>query len=191
MLGDLLWHFYWGYCTNWIIAITTVTFRRYGRVPLKTGARSFTCYHIYHLTLFILDTVLANSADPDEMPHKAAFHLVLHCLQRKKIQTSWLSKLKKYKSRITLSVCLSAHPSPCPSWHRYYARAPHCMCAYTFVYGVRVYFNMKITECFLILMFYVCTLTCTWQTDARVPACSLTFYHTVKTQMKHWSVLFA
>ena len=73
-----------GYCTNWIIAITTVTFRRYGRVPLKTGARSLTCYHIYHLTLFILDTVLANSADPDEMPHKAAFHLVLHCLLRKK-----------------------------------------------------------------------------------------------------------
>ena len=71
--------------------ITTVTFRRYGRVPLKTGARSLTCYHIYHLTLFILDTVLANSADPDEMPHKAAFHLVLRCLLIKKIQTSWLS----------------------------------------------------------------------------------------------------
>ena len=124
-----------GYCTNWIIAITTVTFRRYGRVPLKTGARSLTCYHIYHLTLLILDTVLANSADPDEMPHKAAFHLVLHCLLRKKIQTSWLSKLKQYKSRITLSACLSAHPSPRPSWHTYYARAHHCMCAYTFVYA--------------------------------------------------------
>ena len=99
-----------GYCTNWIIAITTVTFRRYGRVPLKTGARSLTCYHIYQLTLFILDTVLANSADPDEMPHKAAFHLVLHCLLRKKIYTSWLSKLKKYKSRITLSVCPPTRP---------------------------------------------------------------------------------
>ena len=24
--------------------------------------------------------ILANSADPDEMPHKAAFHLGLHCL---------------------------------------------------------------------------------------------------------------
>ena len=31
------------------------------------------------LTLFILDA-LANSEDPDEMPHKAAFHLGLHCL---------------------------------------------------------------------------------------------------------------
>ena len=31
------------------------------------------------LTLFILNA-LANSGDPDEMPHKAAFHLGLHCL---------------------------------------------------------------------------------------------------------------
>ena len=27
-----------------------------------------------------IDFVLANSADPDEMPHYAAFHLSLHCL---------------------------------------------------------------------------------------------------------------
>ena len=27
-----------------------------------------------------IDFVLANSADPDEMPHHAAFHLELHCL---------------------------------------------------------------------------------------------------------------
>ena len=27
-----------------------------------------------------IDFVLANSADPDEMPQFAAFHLVLHCL---------------------------------------------------------------------------------------------------------------
>ena len=26
---------------------------------------------------------LANSVDPDEMPHYAAFHLGLHCLQKK------------------------------------------------------------------------------------------------------------
>ena len=26
-----------------------------------------------------IDFVLANSADPDEMPHYAAFHLGLHC----------------------------------------------------------------------------------------------------------------
>ena len=27
-----------------------------------------------------LTATLANSKDPDEMPHKAAFHLGLHCL---------------------------------------------------------------------------------------------------------------
>ena len=26
--------------------------------------------------------ILANSEDPDEMPHYAAFHLALHCLQK-------------------------------------------------------------------------------------------------------------
>ena len=29
-----------------------------------------------------IDLVLANSADPDEMPHYAAFHLGLHCLPK-------------------------------------------------------------------------------------------------------------
>ena len=29
-----------------------------------------------------IDIVLANRADPDEMPHYAAFHLDLHCLAR-------------------------------------------------------------------------------------------------------------
>ena len=29
-----------------------------------------------------IDLVLANSADPDEMPHRAAFHLGFHCLQK-------------------------------------------------------------------------------------------------------------
>ena len=27
-----------------------------------------------------IDFVFVNSADPDEMPHEAAFHLGLHCL---------------------------------------------------------------------------------------------------------------
>ena len=122
-----------------------------------------TCYHIYHLTLFILDTVLANSADPDEMPHKAAFHLVLHCLLRKKIQTSWLSKLKKYKSRITLS----AIPSSVLTYVL-------CMCASLYVcvhIRVRVYFNMKITECFLILTYVLCLYVNLHLTDRRTCAC--------------------
>ena len=29
-----------------------------------------------------VDFVIANSADPDEMPHYAAFHLGLHCLPK-------------------------------------------------------------------------------------------------------------
>ena len=29
-----------------------------------------------------IDSVLANSADPNEMPHYAAFHLGLHCLPK-------------------------------------------------------------------------------------------------------------
>ena len=33
----------------------------------------------YSLTI---NFVLANSADPDEMPHYAAFHLGLHCLPK-------------------------------------------------------------------------------------------------------------
>ena len=33
------------------------------------------------ITIFILVT-LANSEDPDEMPHNVAFHQGLHCLQR-------------------------------------------------------------------------------------------------------------
>ena len=43
-------------------------------------------YHVYHLTLFSQDTgkpeLFANSEDLDEMPHKAAFHLGVHCLLR-------------------------------------------------------------------------------------------------------------
>ena len=36
-------------------------------------------YCIVFLSLKI-DLILANSVDPDEMPHYAAFHLGLHCL---------------------------------------------------------------------------------------------------------------
>ena len=37
--------------------------------------------HIVSLSMKI-DYVIANSADPDEMQHTAAFHLRLHCLQK-------------------------------------------------------------------------------------------------------------
>ena len=36
--------------------------------------------------------VLANSADPDEMPHHAAFHLGLHCLPKYPFRCLWFSK---------------------------------------------------------------------------------------------------
>ena len=43
-------------------------------------------HHSRSLTLCILETpkcvTLANSADPDEMQHDAAFHQGLHCLLR-------------------------------------------------------------------------------------------------------------
>ena len=96
------------------------------------------------------------------MPHKAAFHLVLHCLLRKKIQTSWLCKLKKYKIRITLSVCLSV------------LTYVLCACASLNVcvhICVRVYFNMNITECFLILTYVLCLYVNLHLTDRRTCAC--------------------
>ena len=44
-----------------------------------------------------IDFFLANRADPDEMPHQAAFHLGLHCLQR-------VSSLKRIKCGIYLII---------------------------------------------------------------------------------------
>ena len=40
-------------------------------------------YNFHRSIVFLsskIDFVLANSADPDEMPHNAAFNLGLHCL---------------------------------------------------------------------------------------------------------------
>ena len=39
-----------------------------------------------------IDFVLANSADPDEMPHNTAFHLGLHCLPKYPFCGFWSSK---------------------------------------------------------------------------------------------------
>ena len=35
--------------------------------------------------------ILANSEDPDEMPHDAAFHQGLHYLLRESVEVQWLS----------------------------------------------------------------------------------------------------
>ena len=38
--------------------------------------------------------VLANSADPDEMPHNATFHLGLHCLSKYLLRGSGPERVK-------------------------------------------------------------------------------------------------
>ena len=39
-----------------------------------------------------MDLVLANSADPDEMQHDAAFYLSLHCLSKYPCRGFWSTK---------------------------------------------------------------------------------------------------
>ena len=45
-------------------------------------------YTLSHYLTFCITGSLANSEDPDEMPHTAAFHHGLHCLLRLK-RTLW------------------------------------------------------------------------------------------------------
>ena len=45
--------------------------------------------------------ILANSADPDEMQHYAAFHLVLHCLPKYMFRGFTVQRVK-----------LPSHPNP-------------------------------------------------------------------------------
>ena len=40
-----------------------------------------------------IDFVFANSADPDEMPHYAAFHLGIHCLSSTHLRVSGLHRV--------------------------------------------------------------------------------------------------
>ena len=46
----------------------------------------------YHISLNI-DFVLTTSADPDEMPHDAAFHQGLHCLPKYPFRGFWYTKV--------------------------------------------------------------------------------------------------
>ena len=39
-----------------------------------------------------IEFVVANSADPDEMPHYVAFHLGLHCLSKYLFRHFWSTK---------------------------------------------------------------------------------------------------
>ena len=45
-----------------------------------------------YLSFLKINFVLAKSADPDEMPHYAAFHLGLHCLPKYWFRCFWSSK---------------------------------------------------------------------------------------------------
>ena len=47
-----------------------------------------------------IDFKLANSVDPDEMQHYAAFHLGLHCCQRTSL---WVSSIQRIKQAATIS----------------------------------------------------------------------------------------
>ena len=55
-------------------------------------------------------STLANSADPDEMPHIVAFHQGLHCLLRQK--QSSVKELQFYFEIIICdsSICIMDHP---------------------------------------------------------------------------------
>ena len=55
------------------------------------GRQIIVSKNIVFLSLKI-DFVLANSADPDEMLHYAAFHLGLHCLPKYPFRGFWSSK---------------------------------------------------------------------------------------------------
>ena len=55
----------------WLISSADIFF-------LYSGVQDINIFH----SEFQLTGTLANSEDPDEMPHKAAFHLGLHCLLR-------------------------------------------------------------------------------------------------------------
>ena len=57
------------------------------------------------LPLKIVFTI-ANIVDPDEMPHIAAFHLGLHCLQRTHLGVSSLKRVKP-KLDLTLFIILA------------------------------------------------------------------------------------
>ena len=55
------------------------------------GSRVIISKKCYILSLK-MDFVVANCADPDEMPHYVAFHLGLHCLPKYPFRVFWSSK---------------------------------------------------------------------------------------------------
>ena len=65
----------------------------------------YIAYKIKKYILFLslkIDFILANSADTDEMPHHAAFHLGLHCLPKYPFMGSGP---KSVKGAVRFAVC--------------------------------------------------------------------------------------
>ena len=55
----------------------------------------------------MINIVSANSADHDEMPHNAAFHLGLHCLPKYQFRASGQQKVKVYEWKFKVSKILN------------------------------------------------------------------------------------
>ena len=49
--------------------------------------------YMYDVFLTLIVLILANSADPDEMQHNAAFHQGLHCLPKYRLGVSTIKRI--------------------------------------------------------------------------------------------------
>ena len=54
------------------------------------------CQTLIACISLVIDLVLANSADPDEMPRSVAFYLGIHCLQTYPFKVFQSTKGEKY-----------------------------------------------------------------------------------------------
>ena len=66
------------WCTNYSSVQTNTRFTVF--CILMGHKSTFLNFNIFLFLKIVY--ILANSADPDEMPHNAAFHLGLHCLPK-------------------------------------------------------------------------------------------------------------
>ena len=67
----------------------TATYNKVGMVYLYIEGSQVIVKKNLFLKMYF---VLANSADPDEMPHDVAFHLGLHCLPSNLFRGFWSTK---------------------------------------------------------------------------------------------------
>ena len=75
---------------------------------------TFTAFHCVLNNSFYQKCILANSADTDEMPHYAAFHLGLYCLS--KYSCRWLrllSVLRRWLDSVVVDLLFYVAPIVC------------------------------------------------------------------------------